>query len=68
LIKLRREFIYSKLKRLLAANPLAVMQTIRKGCEKCGGKVKIIASIEVQAAIDKNLYHLQAMGILDIMF
>jgi hypothetical protein len=44
------------------------MQTIRKGCEKRGGKVKIIASIEVRAAIDKYLYHLQAMSILDIMF
>jgi hypothetical protein len=34
-------------------------------CEKCGGKAKIIASIEEQAVIDKILHHLQAKGIIE---
>jgi hypothetical protein len=36
----------------------------RFGLPKCGGKSKVIASIEDQTVIDKILQHLQAKGAL----
>ncbi|CAD7839873.1 MAG: hypothetical protein [Olavius algarvensis Gamma 3 endosymbiont] len=33
-------------------------------CSKCGGKAKVIASIEDQSVIDKILQHLKVKGAL----